>query len=275
MRAQLESWWLKATPIQRILVAGVPAVVIALGAAGALYAGFSGGGDEKQAVAPTATRAPAIATRVPDTPTPAPSATPTEEPVSAGLQSDEYTGDYTGGTTTYEEPAPSGGALLRNDAYLQGPGPITGTDMSLSIPAIGVNATIYGRTVGLDGQMGNPSGAYDVIWYDFSHTYIGVGGRPEDPGANVVLAGHVDYIGVGPAVFWSIRDLAPGDVVTVYTANGSYNYSVQWSQWAGPYDDFSSYVNQQGVGTITLVTCIGGFSGGHYSNRLVVRGVLL
>jgi hypothetical protein len=24
---------------------------------------------------------------------------------------------------------------------------------------------------------------------------------------------------------------------------------------------------------ITLVTCIGGFSGGHYSNRLIVRGI--
>ena len=51
------------------------------------------------------------------------------------------------------------------------------------------------------------------------------------------------------------------------------NYTIQWSQWAAPDEDFTSFVQQTGQESITLVTCIGGFSGGHYSNRIIVRGV--
>jgi hypothetical protein len=143
--------------------------------------------------------------------------------------------------------------------------------MTLSIPSIGVNATVYGRSVGTNGQMGNPAGAWDVIWYEFAPNFPGLGGRPHEPGSNVVLAGHVDYIGVGPAVFWSIRNLAPGAIITVNSGAGPINYAVQWSQWADPYGDFTQFVRSGGPDSVTLVTCIGGFSGGHYSNRLVVR----
>jgi LPXTG-site transpeptidase (sortase) family protein len=144
--------------------------------------------------------------------------------------------------------------------------------MSLTISSIGVNAPVYGRTVGDNGQMGNPKGPWDVIWYDFSG-WGGLGGYPGEPGANAVFAGHVDYIHVGPAVFWSIRDLQPGDQVTVNTPNGPITYAIQWSQWAEPDQDFTGFVARTGQDSITLVTCIGGFSAGHYSNRLIVRGV--
>jgi LPXTG-site transpeptidase (sortase) family protein len=271
MRARLEAFWGRATPLQRALVAGVPAVVIALGAVGVMYASFSGGDEDKQVIAPTATKAPPTATKAPPTSTAVPP-TATPEPVSAGLQDDgttyDSTSDYSSGDTGGG--GGGGGAAIRSDAVQTGPGPITGTDMTLSIPKIGVNAAVSGRTVGTSGQMGDPSGAYMVVWYDFN-SHIGLGGRPGDPGANIVMAGHVDYIGVGPAVFWGIRDLVPGDVVTIYSATGTYNYAVQWAHWVEPYEDFTSYVAQQGVESVTLVTCIGGFSGGHYSNRIAVR----
>ena len=96
---------------------------------------------------------------------------------------------------------------------------------------------------------------------------------PVSPAPTPCFAGHVDYIGVGPAVFYSIRDLQPGDIVTVNTDAGPINYAIQWSQWAEPDEDFTSFVAQTGQESITLVTCIGAFSGGHYSNRLIVRGV--
>jgi LPXTG-site transpeptidase (sortase) family protein len=189
--------------------------------------------------------------------------------------------------TPTPERAASQGAVARNptsgappaQAYVPpraagtGPGPITGSDMSISIPAIGVNASVYARTVGTNGQMGNPAGAWDVIWYDFSQNFPGLGGYPGTGFSNAVFAGHVDYIRVGPAVFWSVRNLVPGDLIHVNSANGTITYAVQWSQWAGPGDDFTGFVAQQGGDTITLVTCIGGFSAGHYSNRLIVRGV--
>jgi LPXTG-site transpeptidase (sortase) family protein len=198
--------------------------------------------------------------------------------VNAGLQDDGSGGGGTSagryqGSVPQAAAPPSGGAVRTNAGALTGPGPILGTDMSLSIPSIGVNATVYSRTVGSNGQMGNPAGAWDVIWYDFSHEWVGLGGYPGQPGANAVFAGHVDYIRVGPAVFWAVRNLVPGDLVTVNTGNGPVTYSIQWSQWADPSADFSQFVASTGQDSITLVTCIGGFSGGHYSNRLIVRGV--
>lgn len=243
-------------------LAGMLIVALSLLAAGC------GGGGKAKATA-TATKAPATSTPAP-TNTPAPTPTATPEPVSAGLQSTGDTsaasaGDGGGGGDyqSYEPPA-----------YLSGPGPIEGTDMTLVIPSIGVNATVYSRTVGDNGQMGDPGGPWQAIWYDFgANNWTGLGGYPGQPGANAVFAGHVDYIGVGPAVFWSIRDLVPGDQVTVYTGNGPVNYTIQWSQWAAPDEDFTSFVAQTGQDSITLVTCIGGFSGGHYSNRIIVRGV--
>jgi LPXTG-site transpeptidase (sortase) family protein len=243
----------------------LPLASILLVALGLIAAGCGGGGAKATT---TPTKAPATSTPAPtNTPVPTPTATPA--PVSAGLQS---TGDTsassTGGDggsdyTPYEPPR-----------YLSGPGPIEGTDMTLVIPSIGVNATVYSRTVGDNGQMGDPGGPWQAIWYDFgANNWTGLGGYPGQAGANAVFAGHVDYIGVGPAVFWSIRDLQPGDQVTVYTGAGPVNYTIQWSQWAAPDEDFTSFVAQTGQDSITLVTCIGGFSGGHYSNRIIVRGV--
>jgi LPXTG-site transpeptidase (sortase) family protein len=227
-------------------------------------AACGGGGDDE----PTATATPSGPTSTPVPPTPSveqvlkffAAILPTATPVPP----DTYTSSgYTGGGGGGGSAAPRGGT---------GPGPIRGTDIRLSIPRAGVNATVYARAVGSNGQMGNPAGAYDVIWYDFPN-HPGLGGYPGAPGANAVFAGHVDYIGVGPAVFYSLKNLAPGDVVTVSTSAGTFTYRIEWSRWAEAYEDFTSFVRGGGPEMITLVTCIGGFSGGTYSNRLVVRGV--
>ena len=274
MPESINALWRNASPLKRLLLAGVPAVVVALGAGGVIYAAFSGGGTSKasqQVLA--ATQSPATPTTAAATATKAPSPTPkpTEPPVSAGLQ------DSGGGADSSSANAGTGGDVPQYQAPsepLSGPGPELGTAWTLSIPAIGVNASVYSRTIGGDGQMGNPSGPNDVVWYDFAADgWTGLGGVPGEPGANAVMAGHVDYIHVGPAVFWSIRDLQPGDIVTVNTENGPINYSVQWSQWAEPDQDFTGFVAQTGQESITLVTCIGSFSAGHYSNRFVVRAV--
>jgi LPXTG-site transpeptidase (sortase) family protein len=265
--------WRNASPLKRLLLAGVPAVVVALAAVGVTFAVFSGGdggSNQKDVLAATqapvtATKAPATATKVAATPV------PTEAPVSAGLQSDSSGADGGGGASASSSDAP----LYEPPAEpLSGPGPELGTSWSLSIPSIGVGASIFSRTIGGDGQMGNPSGPTDVVWYDFAADgWTGLGGAPGEPGANAVMAGHVDYIRYGPAVFWSIRDLQPGDIITVDTGAGVINYAVQWGQWAEPDQDFTGFVAQTGQESITLVTCIGQFSGGHYSNRYIVRGV--
>jgi len=259
----LKALWRDANALKRGLIVGLPITVIALAIAGAAFA-MSGGGSSSanEVLAPTAA--------LTDTPVPTPSLTavPTDTPASAGLQASNAPPPSTGG-------GDGGGAPVRRSdpppANLSGPGAVEGTGMSMVIPAIGVNASVYSRTIGENGQMGNPRGAYDVIWYDFSD-WDGLGGAPGEPGANAVFAGHVDYIHIGPAVFWSIRDLQPGDQVIINTPGGPITYAIQWSQWAEPDTDFTSFVARTGQDSITLVTCIGGFSAGHYSNRLVVRG---
>lgn len=270
--AALMSLWRDASPLKRALLASAPAAVIALVAGSIALAATSGGGDDGS-----------LANRGRAAGTPGPSATPVT-PTPSNEQVLQYLVAIA--PTQTPERATVAGVAPRNptsgappaSAYVPkpagtGPGPITGTDMSISIPAIGVHASVYARSVGTSGQMGNPAGAWDVIWYDFSQNWAGMGGYPGTGTSNAVFAGHVDYIRVGPAVFYSVRNLAPGDLITVNSANGAITYSVQWSQWSGPNDDFTTFVSQTGQDAITLVTCIGGFSAGHYSNRLIVRGV--
>ena len=256
----LKQLWAEASALKRSLMVGVPAVVLPVAIIGGVFAASGGGSSKAQVLAPTATETPlpaATATSVP---------LPTDTPASAGLQAGAAdpppdAGSHTTNTGTTHQPQ-SG----------SGPGAAEGTGMSMQISAIGVNAGVYSRSVGTNGQMGNPSGPTDVIWYDFSENWPQYGGYPGQPGANAVFAGHVDYIHYGPAVFWSIKDLAPGDQVVINTPNGTYTYAVDWSEWADPSVDFTQFVQQNGQELITLVTCVGSFSGGHYSNRLIVRG---
>jgi len=265
--AGFASLWREASTPKKALMAAAPILVIALIAGGAVIATSGGDDDGAHVKAPTSTPRP---TSTPATPTPtnlevlayliAIAPTPAPEAVGGAVPRNP-----TSGAPPAQQYVPRPG--------LTGPGPVTGTDMSISVPAIGVNASVYARTVGTNGQMGNPSGAWDVIWYDFSQNFGGLGGYPGTGYSNAVFAGHVDYIRVGPAVFYSVRNLVAGDLIHVTSANGVITYSVQWSAWTGPTDDFTQYVGQTGQDTITLVTCIGGFSAGHYSNRLIVRGV--
>ncbi len=266
-REKLPTLWRESSSAKRGLMVVAPALLIVVVAGGVALATSGGGGNAQQVLAPTATH-------VPDSPTPGitdtatPAATPT--PANAGLQS-------TGAGAS----RPSANASAPRAAVnpnLSGPGAARGTAYTLSIPSISVNATVNSETVGQNGQMGNPVGAYDVILYDFSG-WPGLGGMPGQPGANLVFAGHVDYYRIGacqcpgPAVFWSLRNLQAGATVTVNTPSGPINYSIQWVQWADPEGDFTQFVRQTGQDVITLITCVGTFGGGEYSNRLVARGV--
>src|SRR5829696_7867169 len=69
--------------------------------------------------------------------------------------------------------------------------------VELLIDSVGVDAPIELGAV-TDGAMQDPSGPWVVSWYN-QLGKIGEGG-------NVVMAGHVDYWNVGPAVFWDVRD---------------------------------------------------------------------
>jgi hypothetical protein len=80
------------------------------------------------------------------------------------------------------------------------------------IPRIGVASSLDRLGRAPDGTVAAPSRWQVAGWYDG-------GPRPGEPGSAVIL-GHVDSTG-GPAVFFRLRALRPGDEIYVGRADGS------------------------------------------------------
>lgn len=96
-------------------------------------------------------------------------------------------------------------ALARqNEARLAG--------ASLEIPAIGVSTPLISLGLQADRTMEVPSNFAQAGWYRYSPV-------PGDVGPSVI-AGHVNGRS-GPAVFYDLTDLAPGDRVLVNYADGT------------------------------------------------------
>jgi LPXTG-site transpeptidase (sortase) family protein len=160
--------------------------------------------------------------------------------------------------------------LANRGAGAPGRGPFTGE--RLVIPSIGVDAPFTVKAVPSSGQMPNPNGPNDVAYYDFGG-FAGMGGTP-GVGGNVVLAGHVDYINVGPAVFWDVRRLQVGDVIEIHMEDGSVaRYQVEFNKHIpaeqAPWDAIVAGTADESV---TLITCTGEFAAGHYDDRQIVWG---
>jgi Sortase domain len=83
---------------------------------------------------------------------------------------------------------------------------------SLDIPAIGVRTPLVDLHLGAAGELVPP------IDFGVAGWYAG-GTAPGQPGP-AVLAGHVDSV-AGPAVFFRLSELRPGDAVLVHRADGS------------------------------------------------------
>jgi LPXTG-site transpeptidase (sortase) family protein len=130
-----------------------------------------------------------------------------------------------------------------------------------------IDAPVVQKGLDSQGVMQAPDNAFDTAWYDFS-------ARPGFDG-NAVFAGHVDYVKVGPAVFWNIKDLEEGDIVEVQLADGvSYKYAVNSKrQYDADTAPVAQIVGPTPNQTVTLITCGGTFNTAthQYDKRLVVR----
>jgi sortase A len=127
------------------------------------------------------------------------------------------------------------------------------------------------QQVGLDeaGAVGVPSNYTDVAWYTAS-------ARPGNPG-NAVIDGHLDSK-TGPAVFYRLGDLQPGDDVFVTTADGVELRFVVTALETYATDDAPTF-SVFGPATaprLNLITCDGTFNRAvhQYDQRLLVRTVL-
>jgi LPXTG-site transpeptidase (sortase) family protein len=147
-------------------------------------------------------------------------------------------------------PAPEAGSL--------------GAPARVAIPAIGVDAPIV--PVGLDagGAMQTP-GFGSAGWYE-------PGPKPGEAGPAVVVA-HVDSKANGPDVFFRLRELRPGDQVTVHYPSQARTFRVTATEqaaktalptgkiWTGTADP-----------VLRLITCGGAFDrrAGSYLDNVIV-----
>jgi hypothetical protein len=136
------------------------------------------------------------------------------------------------------------------------------------IPAIGVESPLVALGLTADGALEVPTDFAVAGWFTG-------GSVPGAPGP-AVLAGHVDSRS-GPAVFYRLRELAPGDVVEVDRTDGSAaRFRVERVEQY-PKGDFPTgtvYGPAPGA-QLRLITCGGIFdrSVAHYRDNVVVYAV--
>jgi len=141
----------------------------------------------------------------------------------------------------------------------------TAAPVRLRIPKIGVDTTVEWVGSNEQGQMGVPVNYGNVAWFE-------PGTSPGTPG-NAVVAGHLDSE-TGPAVFFKLEDLNPGDEVFVVNQDGEELRFVVTEKASYPADDapldqiFGNSVKSR----LNLITCEGIFdrSSRSYDRRLVV-----
>lgn len=146
------------------------------------------------------------------------------------------------------------------------------TPVAIRIPKAGVDASVERLDI-VGGVMPNPSGPWVVSWY---HDLATLGRRD-----NVVMAGHVDYWDVGPAVFWNLSQLVPGDRIDVISEkDDSFSYAVEWMQnyvvAEMAQEDFDEMLGDAGGEALTLITCaIGTWDEAtqEYRERTVLRAM--
>ena len=89
-------------------------------------------------------------------------------------------------------------------------------------------------------------------------------GMPGESG-NVVLAGHRDTF------FRSLREIRPGDQISLRTPQGTFPYTVDWTTVVNPGD--TSVLAPTGSPALTLVTCYPFYYIGSAPQRFIVRAL--
>lgn len=137
--------------------------------------------------------------------------------------------------------------------------------VQIMIPAIGVDS--YIEVVGIvDGVMQIPQDAWAVGWYQ----------ELASPGEddNIVMAGHRDWWGVGPVVFYNLGALSVGDRVYLVGEDGSGStYEVVSNGWVDASTDARDVIGDTTAETLTLITCGGDFTGQEYLSRNIIKAV--
>ncbi|MEZ0480964.1 class F sortase [Planococcus sp. SSTMD024] len=140
---------------------------------------------------------------------------------------------------------------------------------TLSIPSIGVEADVTHLGVTDTGEMAVPDNGEELSW--FSPGY-----QPGQRG-RAVIAGHVDDLD-GPAVFWDLTELEPGDEIVVSGDDRELRFQVHTMK-SVPLDlaDVDSVFGYHSSPELVLITCSGiyDYDRGTREERLIVYASLV
>jgi len=138
--------------------------------------------------------------------------------------------------------------------------------MAIQIPNAFVDAQVETQDI-VDGVMLDPTGPWVISWYKESPKLGQIG--------NILMAGHLDYWDVGPAVLYNINNLNQGDTISVTGEDGKiYTYEIDWREnFATANAPLDKIVGPTDNESLTIITCGGPFdyANGVYLERTVVR----
>lgn len=169
-------------------------------------------------------------------------------------------------------PSPSPSAAGAVSAKAKGPSLGRSVPVSVSIPEIGVRSRLLSLGLNPDGSIEVPSlatSADEAAWYKYSVT-------PGQVGA-AVIEGHVDSY-QGPAVFFRLGALRPGNQIDVTLANGiTAVFRVTGVREYGK-DEYPAKMiyGPTNYAALRLITCGGDFDFAthHYLSSVVVFAAL-
>lgn len=182
------------------------------------------------------------------------------ERIAAPSQPPSTSSTTTIGPSTTSQPAPIANLPAPTSAIAQ-----VGTPTAVQIPTIGVDSPVIPLGLLPDGSLEAPEDYHVAGWYED-------GPEPGEAGASVIAA-HVDSKS-GPAVFYRLKDLKPGDLIAVLANDGGVTrFSVDSIQQF-PKDEFPTELVYTPTlePTLRLITCGGDFDRGegHYRDNIVV-----
>lgn len=170
-------------------------------------------------------------------------------------------------------PAPTASAAGAIGPSAKGPALHQSPPVSVAIPAIGLRSTLLHLGRNKDGTMAVPNlttSANEAAWYKYSAT-------PGQLGTSVI-EGHVDSYR-GPAVFFRLGALRPGNRVNVTLADGVtavFKVTGVREYAKDKYPANTIYAPTK-YAALRLITCGGGFDSatGHYLGSVVVFASLV
>ena len=148
------------------------------------------------------------------------------------------------------------------------PGPDTEVaPVGLSIPSLKLTASVVPTGVDRTGQFDVPPSVDTVGWYRFGPGVAATSG-------SIVIGGHVDSATQGEGAFFRLRELSPGDTITLTGPDSSTHRYTVVARERHPKKtiDLDRYFGWTGSPRLTLITCGGTFdrAAGSYRDNIVV-----